>query len=91
VMDERQRIDMVPGRCMAAVGYEQQCSRRATYRRGELIVCTQHYEMIADPNHKRGPYDPYPDLFDWDGYGWAGHGVLKRIPPTVVWERVSFK
>lgn len=86
----REKIALAPGRCMALAmaGHKPQCSRSATYQLGDLIVCTQHFKMIEDPDEKRGQYDLYPDLWDSDGCGWAAHGVLNKFPKPFFWKRI---
>lgn len=83
---EREIIVLVPGRCRAIViGEHGQCSRRATMQLGDLILCTQHYKLVDDPDIGYA----WPDLFDTDGRGFAGHGVLDLFPDPWWWERTA--
>lgn len=77
---ERERINIDPSRCHAQVGWGRQCSRKATTYLNDYGVCTQHYKLI---NFGTGLY---PDLFDLDGKGYAGHGVLEHYPRPFFWE-----
>jgi hypothetical protein len=83
---ERERIDLVPGKCRAMVGWLRQCSRDATMLLGDLGVCTQHYNLIEDDSD---PYKGYPDLLDIDGRAFAGHAVLEPFPSPWLWDRIE--